>query len=158
MQAMAEEQMPLPYSADLRERVLRAWEQGEGTAADLATRFRVSKATVNNWRRALRADGRRHAKTLGHGPAPRLDAGAREVLRELVTADNDATLAEYRDQLYERTGIRVSPEPISSDRWQGMENRPFPTLSVISDRSELPGIGIRRAAISRLVLLQFASS
>jgi hypothetical protein len=64
---------------------------------------------VNNWRRALRADGRRHAKTLGHGPAPRLDAGAREVLRELVTADNDATLAEYRDQLYERTGIRVSP-------------------------------------------------
>jgi hypothetical protein len=34
------------------------------------------------------------------------------------------------------------PEPISSDRWQGMENRPFPTLSVISDRSELPGIGI----------------
>jgi transposase len=101
--------MPLPYSADLRERVLMAWEQGEGTAAELATRFRVSKATVNNWRRAWRADGRRHAKTLGRGPAPRLDAGAREVLRELVTADKDATLAEYRDQLYERTGIRVSP-------------------------------------------------
>jgi hypothetical protein len=34
------------------------------------------------------------------------------------------------------------PEPISSDRWQGMENRPFPTLSVINDRSELPGIGM----------------
>ena len=101
--------MPLPYSADLRERVLIAWEQGEGTAAELATRFRVSKATVNHWRRALRADGRRHAKTLGRGPAPRLDAGAREVLRELVTADNDATLAEYRDQLYQRTGIGVSP-------------------------------------------------
>ncbi len=101
--------MPRPYSADLRERVLAAWEQGEGTAAELAQRFRVSKATVNNWRRALRADGRRHAKTLGRGPAPRLDAGARKVLRELVTAINDATLAEYRDQLHERTGIRVSP-------------------------------------------------
>jgi hypothetical protein len=37
----------------------------------------------------------------------------------------------------------VIPEPISSDRWQGMENRPFPALSVISDRSELPGIGMR---------------
>jgi hypothetical protein len=34
------------------------------------------------------------------------------------------------------------PEPISSDPWQSMENQPFPTLSVISDRSELSGIGI----------------
>ena len=100
--------MPLPYSADLRERVLAAWEQGEGTAAELAHRFRVSQATVNNWRRALRAEGRRHAKPLGHGPAPRLDAGAREELQRLVEADNDATLAEYCTQLHERTGIRVS--------------------------------------------------
>ena len=38
---------------------------------------------------------------------------------------------------------RVIPEPISSDPWQSMENQPFPTLSVISDRSELSGIGIR---------------
>jgi len=34
------------------------------------------------------------------------------------------------------------PEPISFDRWQDLENRPFPTLSVISDKSELSGIGI----------------
>jgi hypothetical protein len=34
------------------------------------------------------------------------------------------------------------PEPISSDLWQSMENQPFPTLSVISDRLELSGIGI----------------
>jgi hypothetical protein len=34
------------------------------------------------------------------------------------------------------------PEPISSDRWQGLENRLFPTLSVSSYRSELSGIGI----------------
>src|SRR4051795_12644154 len=34
----------------------------------------------------------------------------------------------------------VIPEPISSDRWQSMENQTFPTLSVISDRSELSGI------------------
>ncbi len=56
--------MPRPYSADLRERVLAAWEQGEGTAAELAHRFRVSKARVTHWRRALRTEGRRHAKCL----------------------------------------------------------------------------------------------
>jgi hypothetical protein len=36
----------------------------------------------------------------------------------------------------------VIPEPISSDPWQSMENQPFPTLSVISDRSELSGTGM----------------
>jgi hypothetical protein len=43
----------------------------------------------------------------------------------------------------------VIPEPISSDPWKSMENQPFPTLSVISgtlsvisDRSELSGIGM----------------
>jgi hypothetical protein len=32
--------------------------------------------------------------------------------------------------------------PESSDRWQSMEYQPFPTLSVIGDRSELSGIGM----------------
>jgi transposase len=107
-ETVREDRMVRPYSADLRERVLAAWEQGEGTAAELAQRFRVSKATVNNWRRALRTEGRRHAKPLGHGPAPRLDAAARETLQRLVEANNDATLAEYRTQLGEQTGIWVS--------------------------------------------------
>jgi hypothetical protein len=44
--------MPLPYSADLRERVLVAYEHGEGTAAALARRFRVALNTVKNWVRA----------------------------------------------------------------------------------------------------------
>jgi len=46
--------------------------------------------------------------------------------------------------------LHVIPEPISSDPSQSMENQPFPTLSVISDRSELSGIGImpRLAALA----------
>jgi transposase len=86
--------MPRPYPAGLRERVPAAWKQGEGTAAELAQRFRVGKATVNNWRRAFRTEGRRHAKPLGHGPAPRPDAAACEALRRLVEANDDAALAE----------------------------------------------------------------
>jgi hypothetical protein len=42
--------MPLPYSADLRERVLIAWEQGEGTAAELATRFCCAALRVGSAR------------------------------------------------------------------------------------------------------------
>lgn len=100
--------MPLPYSADLRERVLVAYEHGEGTAAALARRFRVALNTVKNWVRAAEREGRRVAKPLGRGPAPRLGAAERAVLRQLVAADNHATLAEYAAQLQAQTGVRVS--------------------------------------------------
>ena len=100
--------MPLPYSMDLRERVLVAYEHGEGTAAALARRFRVALNTVKNWVRAAESEGRRVAKPLGHGPEPRLGTAEREVLRQLVAADNDATLAEYGARLAAQTGVRVS--------------------------------------------------
>ena len=100
--------MPRPYSADLRERVLSAHEHGEGNAAALARRFRVAVNTVKNWVRAAATEGRRVAKPLGRGPAPRLGAAACEVLRQLVVADNDATLAEYGARLTAQSGISVS--------------------------------------------------
>ena len=57
----AEGSMPLPYSADLRARVL-AHEHGEGNAAVLAARFRVAVKTVTNWVRAAETAERRVAK------------------------------------------------------------------------------------------------
>lgn len=100
--------MPLPYSADLRERVLWAHEHGEGDAAALAARFRLALNTVKNWVRAAEREGRRVAKPLGRGPAPRLGEREQAVLRLLVAADNDATLSEYRERLVAQTGVRVS--------------------------------------------------
>jgi transposase len=105
--------MPLPYSADLRERVLSAHEHGEGNAATLAARFRVAVNTVKNWVRAAVTEGRRVAKPSGHGPAPRLGAAERAVLCQLVAADNDATLAEYGARLAAQTGVHVS-QPVLS--------------------------------------------
>lgn len=100
--------MPLPYSADLRERVLLAHEQDEGSAAALARRFRGAFNTVQKWVRAAETEGRRVAKPLGRGPAPRLGEAARAVLRQLVAADNHATLAEYGARLLAQTGVSVS--------------------------------------------------
>jgi hypothetical protein len=48
--------------------------------------------------------------------------------------------------------------PESSDRWQSMENQPFPTLSVIGDRSELSGIGITRSFMGRFEVAIVLSS
>ena len=52
---------------------------------------------------------------------------------DLANGSRDNRLLAFRHMI---------PEPISSDPWQSMENQPFPTLSVISDRSELSGIGM----------------
>jgi transposase-like protein len=49
--------MPQPYSADLRERVLVAYEQGEGSQVVIARRFRVCPATVCNWIRQASHEG-----------------------------------------------------------------------------------------------------
>src|SRR5919199_4691147 len=91
--------MPRPYSTDLRERVLVASERREGTQAAIARRFNVSEATVENWLRQARREGRRGPKPHAGGPSPRLGAAALAVLRALVLADNAATLQEYADRL-----------------------------------------------------------
>ena len=105
--------MPLAYSADLRERVLLAYQHGEGTAAVLARRFRLALNTVKNWVRAAEREGRRVAKPLGHGPEPRLGTAERAVLCQLVAADNHATLAEYGARRAAQTGVRVSRPALS---------------------------------------------
>src|SRR5919199_3661459 len=99
--------MPRAYSADLRERVLAAWERREGTQAAIAHRFSVSEATVENWLRQARREGRRGPKPHAGGPRPRLTTDALAVLHALE--DNAATLQEYADRLGARTGVRVSP-------------------------------------------------
>lgn len=100
--------MPKPYSADLRERVLAACERGGTGRAAVARRFSVSEATVYNWLRQAREDGRREAKPHAGGPAPKVDAEGRAGIRALVKADSAATLAEYVERLAERTGQRIS--------------------------------------------------
>jgi transposase len=99
--------MARPYSVDLRERVLRAHEAGEGSHRVLAERFAVSAGTVCGWLGLARREGRRGPRA--HGGGRRLLDGADpQVLVGLVTERNDATLAQYGIGLAERTGVRVS--------------------------------------------------
>lgn len=90
--------MPRAYSADLRERVLLACERREGSRDEIARRFRVAASTLYAWLNTSRAEGRRRVPV----------GGQAAMLVELVAEQNDATLAEYADQLAARTGIRRS--------------------------------------------------
>lgn len=100
--------MPQLYSADLRERVLVAYEQGEGSQVTLARRFRVCPATVCNWIRQARHDGRRSPMPHRGGPAGVLGPTEHLLLRALVAETNDARLDEYAERLFALTGKRVS--------------------------------------------------
>ena len=95
--------MPRAYSPDLRERVLLACEQGGASQGEIARRFQVAERTVSGWLKAART-GRRTAKPAAGG-LPLL-GGEAEALAKLVAEQNDATLAEYDDQLAERKGVR----------------------------------------------------
>lgn len=94
--------MPRPYSIDLRERVLRAHEAGEGSQRVLASRFGVSVGAVCSWLAAARSEGRRGPKPHGGG-RPALGGADPQVLAGLVAERNDATLAQYAARLAART-------------------------------------------------------
>lgn len=94
------------YSADLRERVLAAMAAGESAEA-AARRFAVGRATAYRWARALRMDGRRGAKPMGGGPAPRIMGEAEAVLRRALEEENHLTLAQCRERLAKEAGVHV---------------------------------------------------
>jgi transposase len=99
--------MARPYSADLRERVLRAHERREGSQRVLAERFGVSLGAVCTWLQQARAEGRRAPRPMG-GRCKPLGGTDPAVLAAIVAERRDATLAEYAAMLAARVGRRFS--------------------------------------------------
>ena len=104
--------MGRPYSTDLRERVLRACEMGDESPAAIARRFEISESAVRSWWRQRREDGRRAPKPHGRGFRSILDEDDGAILRALVAAKNDATLAEYTRAFTAQTGEEISESSV----------------------------------------------
>src|SRR3954449_8803207 len=85
--------MPRAYSADLRERVLAAYERGEGRQSEVARLYEVGERTLSAWLKAAREEGRSAPEPRRGGRAP--VGGEREALAGLVAERSDATLAEH---------------------------------------------------------------
>ena len=108
--------MGRPYSTDLRERVLRACENGEESQAEIARRFEISESAVGSWLRQLHKDGRRAPKPHGRGFRSILDEDDGAVLRSLVREIPSARARTTGSRKYgEATGDR-SREPRSIRR------------------------------------------
>ena len=99
-------------STDLRSRVLAATEAGESPTA-AAKRFSVGRPSAIAGRRRRATGGRRAAKRMGGGPAPRITGAVGAALLDLLGGDNNhLTLAQRRDRLAEQTGVRVHPRTV----------------------------------------------
>jgi transposase len=91
------------YSYDLRERVVRACDEGTHSRQDLAQLFGVSTAWIRRLLQRRRETASFAAKPRGGGPARKMTDERRGRLLVLVSEQPDATLAE----LHERLGAAV---------------------------------------------------
>lgn len=97
-----------PYSLDLRQRIVDAYEKGEGSIRQLAKRFEVAPNTVYDYLTRMRATGSAAPCPHGGGVTPKIDQAGLQHVRALVEEKNDRTLAELGKELAERYSLTVS--------------------------------------------------
>ena len=96
------------YSVDLRQKIIDAHNQQEGSQRQLAKRFRVSLTLIENLLKRYRTDGTVEPRAHGGGRSAKLSPEQEAVVANLVEEDNDAILVELCDRLEERVSVRIS--------------------------------------------------
>lgn len=138
-------------SLDLRERILAAYDDDEGTRAEVARRFRVSLGLVKKLLQQRRRLGDLRPQHHRSGCKPRIVASHQHQLRTLLAKKPDLTLKELRAA----TGLVCTLPAIHyvlvrlgltyKKRRSGLANKTGPTSAA---RGE-PGDGSKLALIRR---------
>jgi transposase len=100
--------MAKPLGDDLRRKFLFAYDQGEGTLAELADRFLVSLGWAKKISAARNRTGQ--AERVPHKPGRKPHAGveAQQQVRAWFVRQPDLTLAEVQQKLLGEEGISLS--------------------------------------------------
>jgi transposase len=96
------------YSLDLRQKILRAYDQRLGSQRAVAALFGVSQSFVEKLLRRRRTTGTIAPRPHAGGRRALCDEAALTVVRRLVHEQPDATLAELCERLFAQRGLRVS--------------------------------------------------
>jgi transposase len=88
-----------PLSNDLRERIVAAVDNHEGSLREIARRFSVDVSCITRLLQLRRQTGSIEPRPHGGGTSPLLDQNALQRLRQLVEKQPDATLQDLRDRL-----------------------------------------------------------
>jgi len=98
----------MAYSKDLRMRVVKAYEAGEGTMEGIAQRFYVNQKTVIDWVRRYRETGDVQVSPHGGGANLKLTDDVLSKIKNLIEEKNDRTDGEIQRLLLEKHDISIS--------------------------------------------------
>lgn len=101
------------YSLDLRQRVVHAYEQGEGSISEIAGRFGVSTAFVKKMLKRWRATGDLTPLAHGGGKPKSLSQRHHQLLKSKVREQSDISLAELQRLLDKKEAVQVHVSTIS---------------------------------------------
>ena len=100
--------MSKTLSLDLRERILAAYDRGEGTRVEIAARYNVSLGMVKKLLQQRRRTGDIGARHCYSGAKPKLTLAHQKLLQELVHNHPDLTLEQLRDAV----GVSCTPQAV----------------------------------------------
>ena len=101
------------YSLDLRQRVVNAYEQDQGSIAEIAEMFDVGVSFVKKMLRQWRATGDLSPLPHGGGRAPSLAAKQLRLLQSKVRHEPDVSLAELQVHVQAEAQLAVSHATLS---------------------------------------------
>lgn len=96
-----------PYSVDLRQKIVDTYLEGSISQREVAKRFKVALSFVQKILKQYRETGNLAPKVRQEQTPPKLNENQLKVLEEIVEANNDATLAEMRIMLEQKTGVII---------------------------------------------------
>ena len=106
--------MGMPYSNDLRKRVIAAVKAGGQSLTAIAKTFQVSDSTVDKWMRRWHEDGRTDALPWAGGRRRRL-AACEACIRAAVERQPDISLQELCDHVAAEKQVIATPGIMSRE-------------------------------------------
>jgi len=97
-----------PYSLDLREQIMRAYDEKFGSQRTLASVCGVRRSFVEKLRQRRRLTGTIIPRPHAGGRKPRCDEEAPALVRQILQEQANTTLEELRDRLRQQRGLWVS--------------------------------------------------
>jgi len=103
----------MAYSTDLREKIVRAYDEGLGSQRAIAELFGVSRSFVEKLLQRRRLTGEVAPLPHGGGRKPLCDKKERELVARLIESQPDATLDELCTAVERKRKVRVSRPTMS---------------------------------------------
>lgn len=95
------------YSLDFRQKIIDTYLEDKISQRQLAERFKVALSFIQKLLKQYRDTGSISPKIRIEQTPPKLNEQQLNILKEIVETNNDATLAEIRSQLEQKTGVLI---------------------------------------------------